>query len=163
MRVLMFESDSRTSTGSVDDVKTGFDAVTQSGAGRTGASSDQTAARSVFVAAIESETGGRGVPVALIRAVHSAALKVQRIVNPSVASRVGVPEKVRSVLPFESTTARRAPLATLAGASCSVARMVTLTVERLPELSFLAVTVTLSMPAPARSNSAPPNGSLLTL
>src|SRR5205823_2126810 len=99
----------------------------------------------VLVAAIESETGGRGVPVALIRADHSAALRVQRIVNPSVASSVGAPENVRSVLPFESTTARRAPLATLAGASCSVARMVTVTLARFPELSFLAVTVALSM------------------
>src|SRR3954449_10585010 len=77
-------SDSRTSTGSADEVKTGFDAVAQSGAGRMGRSSFQSAARRVFVVAMERETGVRPPTAAgSASAFHSAAGSVHFTVNAS--------------------------------------------------------------------------------
>src|SRR5438309_2049062 len=102
----MVVSDSRTSTGSVDEVKTDFERVAQSGAGKTGRSIFQSAARRVFVAAMERETGVRPATAAgSASVVHSAAGRVHLTVYASESVAAAV--EVRTTVPFASTTARR--------------------------------------------------------
>src|SRR5206468_5120257 len=85
-----FDRDVRISTGVAEELKTGCEAVAQGGAGRIGRSKLQIAARRVFVAAIESDTGVRP-PTGLgsVRAAQSLALRVHATVNSSPGGRVG--------------------------------------------------------------------------
>src|SRR5204863_9751037 len=125
-------------------LKTGCEAVAQGGAGRIGRSKLQIAARSMLVAAIESDTGVRPFTgVVSVRTVHSEALKVQTTENGSVEARVGVGVAARTRVPLLSTTARRAPVATVEAASCSVALIVTFTESIGPDEVFVASIETL--------------------
>src|ERR1044071_1467589 len=117
------------------------DAVAHDGGGRMGMSRLQTAARRVFVAATE-----RDAPAgAMVRDVHSEAVRVQATVNGS--ARVGWVVAVRRTAPLASTMARRAPDATVASASGSVARIVTFTESVAPAAGFVPVTETVSIAA----------------
>src|SRR6185436_18132427 len=76
------ESDSRTSTGMAEEVKTGLLAVAQAGAASGAALELQPAARSELVTPTESDCGVSVLALArtgavLVRAFHSAAVRVQ--------------------------------------------------------------------------------------
>jgi hypothetical protein len=127
-----FASDSRTSIGSVEELKTGLLAVAHAGAGRNFVSAAQTLARRLLVAAMESDAGACETPpiatgVGSERVVQSEAVSVQVTVNGSFGSRAGVAVEVRRTVPFASTTDRRVPPLSDGDASCSVERMATFT------------------------------------
>src|SRR3954447_20071951 len=105
MSALTFVSDSRTSIGNAEELKTGLLAVAHAGAGRNLVSAAQTLARRLLVAAMESEAGVCAVPPMATgaeseRVLQSEALRVHVTVNGSLGSRTGVAVDVRRSVPF---------------------------------------------------------------